>query len=149
MEKDKDMERLTAELLGGQLFGILSTRGTERPHSVIVSFVSANHLKEIIFVTPRQTRKYEDILADGHVSLFVDNRTNTITDLQTLVGVEARGIAAPVEPDGAGVYRQLYLAKYPDMKDFIDSPSSVLMKITVARYEMIRHFQNVTFLELS
>jgi hypothetical protein len=42
----------------------------------------------------------------------------------------------------------LYLQKYPEMCDFAAAQNTALIKITVDRYEVVQHFQNVTILEI-
>lgn len=141
-------EELVATFLSEQLFAILSTQGDRGSHLVIVSFVVTKHLREILFITPRQTRKYENLLHNGQISLYVDNRSNDIRDLQRLTGIEIEGNATEVKEEDRGQYKEFYMAKYPYLKDFADSPTSAFIKVDVSRYEIINHFQNVSILEV-
>ena len=141
------MEKV-ADLMNEQLFAVLSTTGTAGLHSVIVSFVSADDMREILFLTPRQTRKFHNIMKYKEVTLFIDNRSNRITDTQRTIGVEAVGRAEEADEDSRERYRNLYLQKYPEMCDFAEAQNTALIKITVDRYEVVQHFQNVTILEI-
>lgn len=146
MKDNEISEEFIAGFLSEQLFAILSTQSESGPHGVIVSFAAARHLKEIIFVTPRHTRKYENLQENSNISLYIDNRSNEITDIERLCGIEAKGKAYEVSEKEKPIYREIYLTKYPELDDFIDSPGSVIVKIEVTQFEVINHFQNVTTL---
>lgn len=148
MTEEQSIRELAELLLTEQLFGVLSTHGNDGPHSVIVSFAVSDHFREIIIVTPRSTRKFANILRDNAVSLFLDNRSNSITDLQRLTALEARGRAEEIPQEEICISRDVYSAKYPELKEFAESPSNVLVKIRVQSYEVIHHFQNVTILDV-
>lgn len=144
----EELRNKVADLLSEQLFAVLSTRGEKDLHSVLVAFASSEDMRQIVFVTPRQTRKFENILKHNSVSLFVDNRTNDITDLQQLLGVEARGTVKEVEGEQRTEYRSMFLSKFPQLSWFVESPGSAVMKLEVQRYDVVYHFQNVTVLEM-
>mgnify|MGYP006288610655 FL=1 len=148
MEQEYELAAHMAKLFAEQLFAVLSTTGETGPHSSIVSFVSADDLKSLIFSTPRQTRKYRNLTANPSVSLLIDNRSNRIVDLEQVTAVEARGNAEEVDPDKRYIYKELFEEKYPDMSDFIHSPGNALIRIAVKRFDIVRHFQNVTVLEI-
>ncbi len=142
------MRKMVADLLTAQLFAVLSTRGEKDLHSVLVAFAASEDMRQIVFVTPRQTRKFENIRKYNSVSLFVDNRTNDITDLQRLLGVEARGTVKEVEGEQRTEYQRMFVAKFPQLSWFVESPGSAVMKLEVQRYDVVYHFQNVTVLEM-
>jgi len=147
--EDRSIREAAEHLLTDQLFGVLSTYGRDGPHSVIVSFAVSDHFRELIIVTPRSTRKFANILKEDSVSFFLDNRSNRITDLQRLTALEARGRAVEIPQEDICSYRDIYSAKYPELKEFAESPSNVLVKIKVKSYEVIHHFQNVTILDVT
>jgi nitroimidazol reductase NimA-like FMN-containing flavoprotein (pyridoxamine 5'-phosphate oxidase superfamily) len=144
MRSPENPEKVITDLLSEQLFAILATKSEHYPHMVIVSFIVSKGLKEIVFVTPRQTKKYAHIMKNNQVSLYIDNRNNDMNDLQSLTGLEVFGTAVELKDEETKEYREFYLAKYPDMLDFIGSPTSAFLKIEVSQYELINHFQNVT-----
>ncbi len=143
-----ELWKMVTELFSEQLFAVLSTRSDQELHSVLVAFAPSDDLREIVFVTPRHTRKFENISKHNYVSLFADNRSNDITDLQRLLGVEARGTVKEMESDQRTDYRQLFVSKYPKLNWFVDSPGSAIMRLSVQRYDVVHHFQNVTVLEM-
>ncbi|MDZ7794546.1 MAG: pyridoxamine 5'-phosphate oxidase family protein [Spirochaetia bacterium] len=148
MVASEEIRRMVAELLSEQLFAVLSTQGEDKLHSVLVAFAPAADMRQIIFVTPRSTRKFENIQKHNYVSLFIDNRKNDITDLQRLIGVEARGEVEEIDAGDRSYYRELFLAKFPHFNWFVESPGNAILGIKVQRYDVVHHFQNVTVLEM-
>lgn len=156
---DEPQLRVTLKrLLAGQLFAVLATHGDRAPHLNIVSFAPADELATVLFATPRQTRKFANLLARSEVSLFVDNRSNRARDLEEVFGIEISGVAREVsreEPSAAAGaaaaarhYREIYLARFPELEDFVDSPGTALVAVSVRRYDVVHRFQDVVVWEL-
>lgn len=146
---DIDLKISVKRLLARQLFGVLGTRDDAgRPHLSIVSFVSADDLQSLIFATPRSTRKFGYLMKRPEAALFSDDRRERIDDLMDVIGVEAAGEAHELSGHESGPYRELYLAKYPELAEFVDAPGTALMRIAVARYDVVDHFQHVLVLRM-
>jgi len=138
------LRRLFAE----QLFAVLATSGERTPHLNIVSFAAADGLRTILFATPRQTLKFANAQARPGVTMFVDNRSNRLRDLEEVYGVEISGVAAEAQEDEAARYRELYLARFPQMEEFLGSRGTALMAVRVRRYDLVHRFQEVVFWEI-
>jgi general stress protein 26 len=144
----KQLRGMLNRLLGEQLFAVLATVGERAPHLNIVSFAAADELQTILFATPRQTNKFANLRAHPEVSLFVDNRSNRLRDLQEVHGVEIAGAAAEASGEAAERYRELFLARFPELEGFLDSPGTALMAVRVRRYDVVHRFQEVLFWEV-
>lgn len=136
------------ELFAEQLFAVLATAGERGPHLNIVSFAAADELRTILFATPRRTAKFANLQAHPGVCLFVDNRSNRPRDLKEAYAVEVSGTAAEVQGDAAPGYRALYLARFPQLGSFLDSPDTALMAARVRRYDLVHRFQEAVFWEI-
>jgi len=146
---DNDLKISVKRLLARQLFGVLGTRDDAgRPHPSIVSFVSADDLRSLIFATPRSTRKFGYLSKRPELALFTDDRRERIDDLMDVIGVEVAGEARELNGDECGPYRELYLAKYPELTEFVDSPDTALIRIAVERYDVVDHVQHVLVLRM-
>lgn len=146
---DNDLKISVKRLLARQLFGVLGTRDDAgRPHLSIVSFVSADDLRSLVFATPRSTRKFAYLSERAEVALFADDRRERIDDLMDVIGVEAAGAARELSADERGPYRDLYLAKYPELAEFVDAPGTALVRIAADRYDVVDHFQHVLVLRM-
>ena len=145
---ERELKVRLKRLLAEQLYGVLATTNDAgEPHTSIVAFASADDLRSIVYVTPRDTRKFRNTTTRPQVALFIDDRRGPVEELMQVTGVEARGAAELVEPSADGLYRELYLAKYPAMREFVDAPANAIVKIAVERYEVVERFQHVMVLE--
>ncbi len=146
--REHDLKVSVKRLMATQLYGVLATQSDSgAPHTSIVAFVSADDLNSIVFVTPRNTRKCKYIIARPEVAFFVDDRRERVEELMQVVGVEARGRGMLLDADEYPLYRELYLAKYPEMTEFVDAAGSAMVRIAVSHYDVVDHFQHVVLLQ--
>ena len=133
------------QLLDSRYVGVLATSKADRPYANLVAFAVPDNIFEMIFATPRQSRKYENLTANPNVSMLIDDRSNDIADLKGAVAATAVGTA--VEAEAAGSKRQRYLdvyvAKHPYLEDFVRDAGTAVFRITVEKYIMVSGFQNV------
>ncbi len=146
--QNKEIRPLAEELLSGQIFAVLATQGDAgRPHLSIVSFLSADSLRSLIFVTPKKTRKYGYLRERPEAALFIDDRREKIGDLMKITGIEAAGKASELDAKECAVYRSAFLSRYPGLKDFYDSAENAVIRIAVEEYNVVGSFQNMRILK--
>jgi hypothetical protein len=143
---DETSERIQAlrHLLHTQLLGVLSTHAREGPHASLVAFAASGDLREILFATPRTTRKFDQLASDARGVLLVDNRTNTPADFHRAVAAAARGTVKEVPHEEKEVHLGPYLARHPHLSDFVRAPTCALMRLRVEGYGLVQRFQEVT-----
>jgi len=139
-------ERLKA-LMEEQKLGVLATFHENEPYTNLVAFLSSDNLKYIFFVTPVSTRKYSYLSESRKASMMIDNRSNDESDFKDAMAVNATGKVLEIEKSDD--IKLLYLEKHPYLMDFIQSPSSALMKMDVERYIVASKFQNVTEVDMT
>jgi len=143
---DETSERIQTlrDLLHTQPLGVLSTHDRRGPHASLVAFAASEDLREILFATPRTTRKYAHLASDGRGVLLVDNRANTPADFHRAVTVAARGNVDEIPHREKEAHLGPYLARHPHLSDFVRAPSCALMRLRVEGYTVVRRFQEVT-----
>lgn len=137
------------KLLQSQSLAVLSTQEGGQPYASLVAFASSNDLTRLYFATVRSTRKYANILKDSRVAVLVDNRANDYTDFQRATAVTATGTAEEVAMDQQNDVLNLYLAKHPYLKSFVQSPTCALCEVRVRTYLVVTRFQNVVEVHVS
>jgi hypothetical protein len=147
-EDELQLKKLLKELFKGQLFAALATRQSDRPYSNLIAFAATEDLKNILFVTGRETAKYANLVSNGVVSVLIDNRTNQDSDVRNAVAVTAVGLAEEVTDVRRENLLQLYLVKHHSMGKFAYSPGSALFSIKVKEYFIVRNFQEVVELKI-
>ena len=145
MENTKELSDLIKRVLASQRFAVLATQSEGQPYGNLIAFAEADNLGSLLFVTSRNTRKYTNILASKKVAILIDSRTNQALDLNNAVAITALGTIEEASTADKEYLSGIYLAKQPQLKDFLRQPSSALMKVSVtdyvvATFESVRHF---------
>jgi len=126
-------EELLREILSTQYFAVLNTIGQGLPHSNLVSFAATKDLKSLVFVTGRNTKKYRNVQNNQNISLLIDNRTNRPSDTSQAIAIAAIGIARE-EMDNRSLLRDIFLARHPQLRHFVEAPDSAIMLVTIRKY---------------
>jgi len=144
MSSEEEILESIESLSRSQHLGVLATQGNEYPYCTLVAYVVSKDLKEIIFATIRDTRKYRNIKKTPSVSLLIDSRTNQVNDFKDVEALTGVGSAEEISDELKSGYLRGYLEKHPSLEGFAKAPDCALMKIQVAKYILVQHFQNVT-----
>jgi heme iron utilization protein len=145
---NEELTRLIKNHLDSQLFGVLATQSQEQPYTNLIAFAEAGHLRNIIFVTARNTRKYNNALNSKSVALLIDNRTNQASDLHSALAITALGSIDEVIGGEKDRLSEIYLSKHPGLKNFLKNPLNALMRVTVKDY-IIATFEGIRRLSIS
>jgi hypothetical protein len=137
------LERLKM-LDGIERFGVLATQEEGRCYASLVAYALSSDLRTVIFATPKNTRKYKNIVKADEVALLLDNRSQESPVTQA----EAITLTGRAKPLRKGREREelttLYLAKHPDLKGFVESPSTALVALRIEQAVHVGNFQTVT-----
>lgn len=144
---NKNPKEILAQLLKKQKFGVIATQGDSSPYTNLVSFFSSEDLKNIFFTTSRNTKKYENILKNSRISILIDNRDNSESDIKNAIVVTAIGSAFEQERH-LDIHKELFLKKHPYLSDFVDSSDSALINISVDKYILVNGFENINLIEI-
>ena len=133
------------QLFHTQKLAVLATNMKGMPYTSLVAFVATVDLKEILFATFKNTKKYNNLLNEPRVSILIDNRKNEASDFQDAIAVSAKGHGKIITSQRER-YQSLYLKKHPTLDEFIKSPECVLIKIVVSEYQYVSRFENIKLL---
>lgn len=134
---------LLADLFTEQLLGVVATNSGTGPYVSLVAFAVTPDLNRLVFLTQRGTSKFSNIESYPQVSMLIDNRTNTPSDLVQGVAVTALGHAAEVQGASKKPLLQLFLAKHPDLACFANEPTTTVIEIIVSRFIVVSQFEKV------
>jgi nitroimidazol reductase NimA-like FMN-containing flavoprotein (pyridoxamine 5'-phosphate oxidase superfamily) len=146
MSNSSDLRQTLKDMLAAQRFCVLATQGQGQPYGSLVAFAVTDDLKQLVFATSRDTRKFSNLRSDPRVALVIDSRSNSDTDLKDAVAVTALGLAQESSGDERDRLTRLYLAKHPGLAGFIGSPETALCVVAVEDY-VIARFTGVTKLK--
>jgi len=132
-----------ARLCREQRVGVLCTQRGGLVHASLVCLVATDDLKSIIFATPKNTRKYENMLRDSRVTVMVHDVADKEGRLCGAAAAMAAGRAAEVRGEERAALAPLFLEKHACLKDFVESPDSALMRIAVDAYRVALNVRDV------
>lgn len=147
LTSEKIFNRIS-KILDSQLFGVIATQGSKYPYTTLVGIANTNNYNELIFATSRDSRKYQNLSKLTHVSILFDTRRNQTSDIMEAEALTALGSAVEVPQQQWKDCANIFLSKHPNLKEFIETPQCSLVKITVDKYMLVDHFQNVTEIDV-
>jgi len=143
MIKNQEILDQIRALLQGQNCGVLATHGSEYPYATLVGYATSDDCRELIFATIRDTRKFQNIKKTPNVSLLIDSRKNQVNDFQDAQALTVLGSAQELDGTLKNDYLALYLSKHPYLQEFVTAPNCSLIRVSVVKYILVDHFQNV------
>lgn len=145
-----ELEKRIHALLARQRTAVLATSMGGLPYASLVAFTHSDDLKTILFVTLRDTRKYQNICSEPNVALLIDNRDNAPADLYDAEAVTVIGLVRELtDPAVRMVSIERFLARHPCLDEFIQSPNCAILQVDVSGYRFVTRFQNVFTLEFN
>ncbi len=149
MDKTQAIHQKIRGLFESQNLCVLSTHRSGQPYASLVAIYATEDLKHLFFVTPKATRKFDNLKVDPRVAILVNNSTNQVVDFHRAVSVTVVGDATEVVGSERQPILERYLIKHPHLEDFVRSPSCALVRVTAKSYFMVQNFQNVMELHLN
>lgn len=136
------------QTLAAQVQGVLATVGPNgAPCTFLMAFATARDCRSVLLATPLAARKALHMLARPAVSLLFDDRTGKLADHADGILVTAAGHARQLtdeqrRDDGLriGEAREIFLAKNPNMYQFLGEEGIGLFEVDVHEYEVVKGY---------
>jgi heme iron utilization protein len=133
-----------------QPHAVLATESDGQPYTSLIAYALMPDAKGVIFITPRSTRKYKNILKNKRVSLLLDTRTNTSEDYMSAESITILGKAHPVRKgEKRTSLARIFVKKHTRLKEIIISPQIALILVEVNTCIHVTRFQSVTIWEVA
>jgi heme iron utilization protein len=131
------------ELCASQRLAVLATDHGGQPYLSLVAFVVSDDLRQLLFATYRDTRKFANLKANNRVSLLIDNRSNQVADFSRAIAATLLGAGEELAEAERPLGEALYLAKHPHLEGFVTSPGCALVKVKLQSCYLVSRFQDV------
>jgi len=150
MTNREQLHREIAGLLLSQKLAVLATQSSKgSAYASLIAFAATDDLQKIVFATPKATRKFANIKHNPKVSLLIDDRSNNEKDFHDAQAVTVMGTVDGIEPDASqNELATLYLSKHPYLEEFLRSPSTAFISISVRSFYLVSRFQEVMELHI-
>lgn len=144
-----ELRELLRRLLAAERFAVLATGREGQPYANLVAFAPGESLATLFFLTPRTTRKYENLKRDPRVALLVADSRNRPEDLAAATAVTGIGEARELAGEGRSAAVARFLARHPALEEFAQAPTCAVFAVAIRRYLLVRRFQEVTEITLA
>jgi len=132
------------QLLDTQQFAVLATAGATEPHASIISIAYTDNGSCILFLTPMQTRKYQNIKRNPNVSLVIDARPASSAAIQKSCALTIRGKARDVLEKDRKRFMAAFIGRHPSLKTVSADPAYALIAVKVRNYAFTSSLHRVT-----
>ena len=126
------------------LHAVLATAHDNIPYTSLVAYAFDHQVKVFLFLTPRKTTKYLNILMNPNVSLLIDTRENT--DRDYLSGEAFTVIGKAVALRASKRRERLlktFLNKHRKLAGFSKERSTAIIAVDIQRCFKVTKFQEV------
>ena len=133
---------------GEEYFAVLATDDAGAPYTSLISYALTPDLKMAIFATPKDTRKYRNILHSAQVALLIDNRSRSKHKLLETEAITIIGTAKHVRKGKKWEeLSKIFLKKHPDLEEFLHASTTALIAVQIIQYVHVGHFQTLSVWE--
>ncbi len=139
-----EVQKVLARLLAEARFAVLATQRGGQPYANLIAFAAGEDLSTLVFVTPRATRKYENLRRDPRVAVLVADSRNSPADLAVAAAATGIGEARELEEGARDEALARLLARHPALAEFVRAPTCAAFAVRIRRYVLVRRFQEVT-----
>jgi nitroimidazol reductase NimA-like FMN-containing flavoprotein (pyridoxamine 5'-phosphate oxidase superfamily) len=124
--------------LSASRLAVLATEGEAQPHASLVAITPVGLLRELVFATYRNTRKYGNLVGNGRVAVLMHGADTQGQDPQGGIVLTATGLA--LEARGAHHERlaAAHLHRHPDLAGFLGSADCAVFCVAVESYQVVR-----------
>ncbi len=138
-----EIEKLLSSTMTHQRFAVLATQDEVAPYTNLIAYSFTAELDAIFFLTPRKTKKYENILAKSGVSVFINTLSNQAEDIKSAVGISVTGTASEIDNEIKEKYLKEYLERHPYLTGFAWDTDNALIRVDVILYTVVQNFNRV------
>jgi len=142
-KRSENPETRVRRLLEGQKLCVLCTMGDEGPHASLVAFAAFGNGRQVVFATPKATRKYRNLKRDPRASLLVDDRSRTAKGFDAGSALTVAGKVREATGPDREEYLGRYLARHPAMRDFAGAPDAAVMVLDVESFQVVSRLRDV------
>ena len=128
-----------------QLHAVLATEAAGQPYTSLIAYALTPDMKGVLFITPKFTRKYKNIMKNSRVSLLIDTRSNTKKDYMGAEAVTILGNAVSVRKGKKrSELADIFLKKHHGLREIINSPETAFILVEINACMHVTQFQSVS-----
>ena len=122
---------------------VLATEGDGQPHASLFAITPIDDFMHLIFVTYRNTRKYNNLIRNGKVAILFENRSTLSLSQPDIIVLTAFGYAEEIDKTNSDKALQLHLLRHPEFESFLLSNESTIFQVKVNAYQIVRGIEDI------
>ena len=142
MKKQIPIKEYIQEVIQANRFAVLASAFEDQPYASLIAVTATEGYLKLIFATYRNTRKYNNLIRNGNVSILFENRNTTNTNLPERTVLTALGQAEEMNISDSEVEMQSHLRRHPELESFLLSTDCALFQVKVTAYQVVRGIED-------
>jgi heme iron utilization protein len=131
---EKTTREILTSLLNSQITGVLATEKKHQPYANLIAFSFSDDYKKIIFATPTNTTKYQNLIENPQVSILIDSRKNDPNNFSGSTAITVLGLSRELTGDLKTRMMMNHAARLPGLVDFLKTELITIFEIEVSKY---------------
>jgi heme iron utilization protein len=141
----RPIREYVVEALQSNRLAVLATEGEGQPHASLIAITPYEGLRQLIFATYRNTRKFRNLELNAKVAVLIEGKNEEKSGIKNGFVITAYGIAEEIDIAANNTALQAHLQKYPELLNFTSESDCALMLITVENYQVVQGIENVVW----
>jgi hypothetical protein len=149
MSKQIPIKQYVQDALQVSRLAVLATERDGQPHASLIAITPVNGLRQLIFMTYRNTRKFQNLEQNNKVAVLIQGEDLYRSGQRKAFALTAFGIAREILISEHEEALQIHLQRHPDLVDFMLKKDIALILISVDSYQIVRDIENVSWWPVS
>jgi heme iron utilization protein len=145
MKTPKAIRDYIEQALYSNQLAVLATVGDDQPHASLIAITPFNGLRQLVFATYRNTRKFRNLAANSKVAVLIEGKNEDKSGIQDGFVITAYGAAKELSMETDDDVLQAHLLKYPELLSFTHEPDCALLVVDVENYQVVQGIDNVVW----
>jgi len=122
---------------------VLASEANGQPCASLMAITPFQGVKQILFATYRNTRKFENIIHNGRVALLVQGKDLETTKGNKAYALTAYGYAREVKESEFEEALHTHLVRHTDLDNFLHSSDIAIFSVKVEKYQLVLGIDDV------
>lgn len=145
MKKQIPIIEYIREVIQLNRFAVLCTVFDDQPHASLIAVTATDDYLKLIFATYRNTRKYNNLIRNGKVSILFENRQIKNTEHPKITVLTALGHAEELNITDSKVVLYSHLKRHPELESFLLSTDCAFFQVNVKAYQVVRGIEDANW----
>lgn len=145
MSNTKPIREYVEEVLQSNRLAVLATVGDGQPHASLIAITPFKGLRQLIFATYRNTRKFRNLLLNDKVAVLIEGKNEEKSGIQNGFVITANGNAEEINIKSNDTVLQAHLQKYPELLSFTNETDCAFILVNVENYQVVQGIDKVVW----